>query len=126
MTRAKPSAATKRVKTKLPDAKMAKGSKLATSRPAAGVHGRRALAEESGKPMTVKMHAAKTRLSELVARVEAGEEVVILRGDVPVAKLVPVKPVIERVPDVWKGRFTLDDSFFDPLPEEELAAWEGR
>lgn len=72
------------------------------------------------------MHAAKTRLSELVARVEAGEEVVILRGDVPVAKLVPMKPTVRRVPGAWEGRFTLDDSFFDPLPEEELKAWEGR
>ena len=40
--------------------------------------------------MTVKTGEAKTRLSELLARVAAGEEVTIARGDVPVARLVPV------------------------------------
>jgi uncharacterized protein (DUF433 family) len=36
---------------------------------------------------TVKIHEAKTTLSKLIARVEAGEEIVIARGDKPVAKL---------------------------------------
>jgi len=27
---------------------------------------------------------------------------------------------------LWKGKFTVPDSFFDPLPDEELSAWEGR
>jgi prevent-host-death family protein len=38
----------------------------------------------------VTIHAAKTHLSQLIARVEAGEEIVIARGDKPVAKLVPI------------------------------------
>ena len=109
-------------------AELSAGAAAATA--AARAAGRRAAARSPapspGKPTAVKMHAAKTRLSELVARVEAGEEVVILRGDVPVAKLVPMKPTVRRVPGAWEGRFTLDDSFFDPLPEEELKAWEGR
>jgi prevent-host-death family protein len=41
----------------------------------------------------VTIHAAKTHLSQLIARVEAGEEIVIARGDTPVAKLVPIAPV---------------------------------
>ena len=40
--------------------------------------------------MVVKVGEAKTRLSELLARVEAGEEIVIARGDHPVARLMPV------------------------------------
>lgn len=38
----------------------------------------------------VTIHAAKTHLSQLIARVEAGEEIVIARGDKPVAKIVPI------------------------------------
>src|SRR3712207_6500215 len=47
---------------------------------------------------TVTIHAAKTHLSKLVARAEAGEEIVIARGDKPVAKLVPLTPPPEAHP----------------------------
>jgi prevent-host-death family protein len=40
--------------------------------------------------ITVKVGEAKTHLSKLLARVEAGEEVIIARGNAPVAKLVPI------------------------------------
>ena len=76
---------------------------------------------------TIKMHQAKTELSKLVASAEAGEEIVIARGDKPVAKIVPVGADArqQRKPGAWKGRFTVPDSIFDPLPEEELRAFEG-
>ena len=76
----------------------------------------------------VKIHEAKTNLSKLIARVEAGEEIVIARDDKPVAKLTPVAlPKKKRAPGAMKGIWpSLPDSFFfDPLPQEELAAWEG-
>lgn len=81
---------------------------------------------------TVNVHEAKTNLSRLLAQVEAGEEVVIARNGEPVARLVPVKKRGKRQFGSWKGRVKLDDAifndsfFFDPLPEEELAAWEGK
>jgi prevent-host-death family protein len=77
----------------------------------------------------VTVHHAKTNLSKLLADVEAGEEVVIARGAKPVAKLVPIEP--EKKPrakaGVWKDRpgFGFSESFFDPLPEDELALWNG-
>ena len=73
------------------------------------------------------MHFAKTHLSDLVARAEAGEEVILARGDKPAARLVPV-PTLEprRRPGRLRGRIAVGPEFFDPLPEEELAAWEGR
>jgi prevent-host-death family protein len=74
---------------------------------------------------TVTMHEAKTNLSKLVARALEGEDIVIARGAKPQVKLVPVDPKPKRVFGSMKGQFKLDDSFFDPLPEEELAAWEG-
>jgi prevent-host-death family protein len=74
----------------------------------------------------ITVHEAKTNLSKLLARVEAGEDVVIARGKVPVARLVPyeqVKP--QRLLGRFKGKFELTDAFFEPLPDDELAMWNG-
>ncbi len=74
--------------------------------------------------ITVNVHEAKTNLSRLLARIEAGEEVVIARNGHPVARLVKYQRKAQRQFGAWAGRITVDDSFFDPLPEEELATWE--
>jgi prevent-host-death family protein len=73
----------------------------------------------------VTMHEAKTNLSKLVERAEAGEEIVIAKGKQPKVKLVPIAIKPKRVFGSLKGKIRLDDSFFDPLSEEELRAWEG-
>ena len=73
----------------------------------------------------VNVHQAKTQLSRLLAQTEAGEEVVIARRGKPVARLVRYKPRGERRCDVLKGKIVISDSFFDPLPEDELKLWEG-
>ena len=75
--------------------------------------------------VTVNVHEAKTHLSRLLARVEAGEEVVIARNGSPVARLVSFTRRGKRKPGLMAGLFEVPDSFFDTLPEEELAAWEG-
>lgn len=75
--------------------------------------------------VVVNVHQAKTQLSRLLARVEAGEDVVIARRGEPVARLVGCKAPSKRQPDVFKGKVTVPESFFDPLPENELTAWEG-
>ena len=51
----------------------------------------------------------------------------IARKDKPAVRLqlVTQDALPPRVPGAWKGKFELPDSFFDPLPEEELCAWEG-
>jgi prevent-host-death family protein len=75
------------------------------------------------KPITI--HAAKTNLSKLIAKACAGEEVIIARGNKPVVRLVPVEaPKPRRRFGAMKGLIKLDDSFFDPLPPDELALWE--
>jgi prevent-host-death family protein len=74
------------------------------------------------------VHQAKTNLSKLIARAEAGEEVVITRGDTPVARLTPIEPkALKRCFGMLKGKIPdlPDEFFFDPLPEEELRLWEG-
>jgi len=84
------------------------------------------MSKPASAPVTI--HAAKTHLSQLIARVEAGEEIVIARGDKPVAKLVPVecaKP--KRVFGSMRGVVgKLGPEFFEPLPPEELEGWEGK
>ena len=72
--------------------------------------------------MTVNVQEAKTRLSELLGRVERGEEVVVARAGIPVARLVPVDLSWRR--PFGTMQFEIPDSFFEPLPEAELAAWE--
>ena len=76
---------------------------------------------------TFKMHEAKTHLSKLVARAMDGEEIVIASGNHPKLKLVPVDstPIVKRQFGSLKGKISVPDSFFDPLPEDELLLWEG-
>jgi prevent-host-death family protein len=74
---------------------------------------------------TINIHAAKTQLSRLIAEVEAGEDIVLARGGKPVARLVRIgdAPAVRRF-GAMRGRARVDDAFFEPLPEAELAAWE--
>lgn len=74
----------------------------------------------------VPIHAAKTHLSRLIERACAGEEVVIARGDVPVVRLVPVAAAPTRVFGALREKIKVDESFFEPLPDAEVDAWEGR
>jgi prevent-host-death family protein len=69
---------------------------------------------------TVNVHVAKTQLSSLLDRVARGEEIIIAKAGTPIARLVPLAPVERPLGFV---HVTIDPAFFDPLPEEELAAW---
>ncbi|PJI94142.1 type II toxin-antitoxin system Phd/YefM family antitoxin [Luteimicrobium subarcticum] len=70
----------------------------------------------------VNVQDAKTRLSELLHRVERGEDVVIARAGTPVARLAPVDLAWER--PLGTVRVEVPDSFFAALPDEELDAWQ--
>jgi prevent-host-death family protein len=76
--------------------------------------------------MSVSIYEAKSQLSRLIAEVErTGEEIVIRRHNVPVAKLVPFRPVIPpRQLGGWEGQMEMSDDF-DELPAELLAAFGG-
>lgn len=69
------------------------------------------------------VHDAKTNLSRLIADALAGGDVVIARGSVPVVRLVPVEPQGRRVFGAFKGRITLDKTFNETLPDDELDGW---
>ena len=71
--------------------------------------------------MAVNVHEAKTHLSRLIERVEAGEEIVICRSGKPVAKLVPILGAQgPRVPGSMRGLLRIGDDFDAPLPNELL------
>lgn len=75
----------------------------------------------------VNIHQAKTELSRLVERAEAGEEVVIARAGKPVAKLVPLTKVGKRRKlGLLDGRFKIPDDFNAALPDSVLRSFEGR
>jgi prevent-host-death family protein len=73
----------------------------------------------------VTIHVAKTHLSQLLARVEAGEEIVLARGRQPIARLVPYhRRAAKRQFGALRDVVSVGPEFFEPLPEDELAAWE--
>lgn len=72
----------------------------------------------------VNTHKAKTLLSQLLAKVENGETVIIARDGEPVAKLVPAVPKGKRAFGALRGKLTVGPEFFEPLPQDEAAAWE--
>lgn len=71
------------------------------------------------------IHAAKTQLSRLIARAEAGEEVIIARGSTPVARLTRLRPTrAARRFGAMRGRAKVTKAFFEPLPQDELDRWD--
>jgi antitoxin (DNA-binding transcriptional repressor) of toxin-antitoxin stability system len=73
------------------------------------------------------MFEAKTRLSELVKRAQRGEKIVLTTGrkKTPVAMIVALKPVKERVFDLFPRPDFDIPADFDELPEADLRAWRG-
>ena len=72
-------------------------------------------------PDIVNVHEAKTHLSSLLEKVKGGQVIILAKAGRPIARLVPYDEVNPRVGGFVEGSF--DESFFDPLPEEELSAW---
>ena len=73
----------------------------------------------------VNIHEAKTHLSRLIRSVEAGEEVVIARGGEPVARLVRVDPVGNRLLGMDRGAVYVADDFDEALDPSVLDEFEG-
>ncbi|RJQ50727.1 MAG: type II toxin-antitoxin system Phd/YefM family antitoxin [Desulfobacteraceae bacterium] len=73
------------------------------------------------------LYEAKTHLSQLVERAAKGEEIVIAKAGVPLAKLVPMpKAKPKRKAGGWEGKVRISEDFDDPLPPSLQAAFEGR
>lgn len=82
---------------------------------------------DPSKPKTVDLEAVD--LSELLARVAAGEEVLLAKAGRPYVRLAPAPDEQAQSKEPRRlGGLDIDvpDSFFAPLNEDELAAWEGK
>ena len=76
-------------------------------------------------PLMPNIHEAKTHFSRLVQRAAAGEEIIITKSGVPMAKLVPFRKTrAPRLPGAWKGRVDIAPDF-DNTPDEVLVSFEG-
>jgi prevent-host-death family protein len=75
--------------------------------------------------VVVNVHEAKTHLSRLLEQAHGGEEIIVAKAGKPYARLMPLATEAPaRRPGGLEG--TVGDEFFEPLPDSELAAWEGR
>ena len=75
--------------------------------------------------MQVTIHNAKTNLSKLIEAAKAGEDVVIAKGKTPVGRIVAL-PQKKFTIGLLKGKVAGGGpDFFEPMDEDELAAWEG-
>lgn len=76
-------------------------------------------------PRQVNIHEAKTQFSQLIDRAHAGEEIVVVKNGEPWARLVPLEAPAARQPGLLRG-LRIDPTLDEPLPDEELDAWDRR
>ena len=74
----------------------------------------------------VNVAEAKAKLSELLDRAMAGEEIVIARAGKPLARLVPVNNLAPRRKGAWRHWKIPDDVFLEPMDPQDLDAAEGK
>jgi prevent-host-death family protein len=71
---------------------------------------------------TANVHEAKTHFSKLLEQAHQGEEIIVAKAGKPYARLMPLADAPKpRRPGRLAGR--VGDAFFDPLPDEDLDAW---
>ncbi len=73
--------------------------------------------------MVYTVHQAKTNFSRILKEVEAGQEVIVMRGKKPVAKVVPIQaPAFSRsaLAGSYRGKLSWTEDAFDPLTDAEL------
>ena len=74
----------------------------------------------------VSLHEAETQLSRLIEQASQGDEILIVEDGVPIARLSAIgSSRVGRRFGAMAGRARIDERFFEPLPDDELSAWEG-
>jgi prevent-host-death family protein len=76
----------------------------------------------------INIAEAKAKLSELIDRALAGEEIVVARAGKPLVRLVPVNKLPRRKPGAWRGWAASipTEVFLAPMDPEDLDAAEGK
>ncbi len=73
------------------------------------------------------IYDAKTRLSQLVDKAAAGEDVVVSRHGKPLVRITRLEPQQRQVKfGLLKGKLRIGKDFDAPLPDEVVAGFEGR
>lgn len=76
---------------------------------------------------TVNIYDAKTRLSQLVDKAAAGEDVVVSRNGKPLVRITRLESPKRRIRfGLLKGKLSIPEDFDAPLPEDVLTGFEGR
>ena len=77
--------------------------------------------------LIINVHEAKTHFSKLLEKAHAGQEIILAKAGKPYARLMPLVSVVsQRQPGRLAGLGLVESTFFDPLPDAELAAWEAK
>jgi antitoxin (DNA-binding transcriptional repressor) of toxin-antitoxin stability system len=78
--------------------------------------------------ITINIHEAKTHLSQYLARLEKGESIILCRRNIPIAEIRPIShPSSKPRPlGLAKGKLTIPDAFFKPLPNEIIEGFHGK
>lgn len=78
--------------------------------------------------ITLNIHEAKTHLSQYLAKLKHGQTIVLCRRNTPIAEIRALQSARAKPRSVGlgAGKFALPDSFFDPLPKDVLARFEGK
>ena len=77
----------------------------------------------------LNIHEAKTHLSKYLEQMEeSGKPIVLCRRNVPIAEIRPIKQAVrgKRPIGLAKGKARIRASFFEPLPDDLLEAFEGK
>ena len=76
----------------------------------------------------INISEARTHLSKHLRRVKKGETIILCERNVPIAEIRPVPrpPIGKRPIGLYKGKFTVPPSFFEPLPDWLLDAFDGK
>jgi antitoxin (DNA-binding transcriptional repressor) of toxin-antitoxin stability system len=75
----------------------------------------------------LNIHEAKTHLSRYLTRLEQGETILLCKRNIPIAEIRPLAKKLSKPRPIGlaKGKFSVPESFFEPLPEDILKAFEG-
>lgn len=76
----------------------------------------------------INIHDVKTHLSKYIKLLISGEEILLCKHNIPIAKIVPISKTasgLKRPIGLAKGEFEVPKSFFDPLPDEILNSFSG-
>jgi len=78
--------------------------------------------------LKLNVHEAKAQLSKYLKRLEKGETIILCRRNVPIAEIRPLPRATGRRRPIGlaRGEFAVGREFFEPLPDEIIASFEGR